>query len=195
RSAENPPAAPQNPDGLNPSRPQTKRTPKGFLLTKRILAYKSLLAVVEGFIVLSAKGPFSRDQLLRAFTVLLDAAIESGREQMRQEIYERVAPARQRQSRPATATAESAPIDFPLTNISPQKRGAQDRARHGAIKKAVEAAVKAHPEGISRPEIVRYAKDKLGVTIKAGSLKNAIRILKEDNLIHNRDRKWFPAPF
>lgn len=81
-----------------------------------------------------------------------------------------------------------------LVTETPQKRGARNRAAHGAIKAAVREAIYAYPEeGVSRPGIVSYAAQRLGVTIKPGSLKQAIRILKAEGVITNANHMWFPA--
>lgn len=139
---------------------------------------------------MSETKPLTREQILKAVTHFIDEAFAAGREQMRQEILKQVAPQRER----AIKAIQSAKELFDDTDLSPQKRGAQDRAEHGAIKKAVRDAIYAHPNGISRPQIVRYGRDKLDVIIKDGSLKNAIRILKAEKTIRNANRLWFPAP-
>jgi hypothetical protein len=131
--------------------------------------------------------PRTREQLVHAFASLLDEAIEIGRQGMLDELLAQVDKATSGGGARAKAAVSH------RQTVSPQKRGAQDRAAHGAIKGAVRDSIYAHPEGISRPDIVRYAQERLNVTIKEGSLKNAIRILKDEKEITNRERKWFPT--
>jgi hypothetical protein len=140
------------------------------------------------------KQVLSREQLIKAITALIDLAIESGREALIGEMLagvSRKAPAKRVKIAPAREETKIANLELPL--LSPQKRGARDRAPHGEIKATVNNAIYAHPQGIKRPEIVEYARDRLGVIVKPGSLKNAIRLLKADRAITNREGKWFPT--
>ena len=77
--------------------------------------------------------------------------------------------------------------------MSPQKRGAQNRAPKGRIKGTVAEVIAKVPDaGITRSELRDEASRLLGAPIKEGSLKQALRLLREDGDIENRDQRWFP---
>ena len=76
--------------------------------------------------------------------------------------------------------------------MSPQKRGAQNRAPKGRIKGAVAEVIARVPDaGITRAELRDEASKILGAPIKEGSLKQALRLLKDDGKIENRDLRWY----
>lgn len=124
----------------------------------------------------------TKEQFVHELAALVDKAWESAREEMRIELLQKLSPPSQQE-----------PLFRGTVISSPQKRGAQGRAEHGSIKRAVRTTVYDHPKGIKRADMFRYAREKLGVEIKSGSMKQAIRILRLAKDIHNRDRKWFPS--
>lgn len=81
-----------------------------------------------------------------------------------------------------------------LSAMSPQKRGAQNRAPKGRIKGTVAEVIERVPDtGVTRSELRDEASKLLGKPIKEGSLKQALRLLREDGKIENRDQRWYPA--
>jgi hypothetical protein len=81
----------------------------------------------------------------------------------------------------------------PSASMSPQKRGAQNRAPKGRIKGTVaEVLAKVPDAGITRSELRDEASRLLGEPIKEGSLKQALRLLREGGDIENRDLRWYP---
>ena len=127
-------------------------------------------------------APITKEQFAQTLATLVERAWESAREEMRVELLQKLSPPNQQ-----------TPIFRGTVTPSPQKRGAQGRAEHGSIKKAVRRTVYDHPKGIKRADMFRYAREKLGVEVKSGSMKQAIRILRLAKDIHNRDGKWFPS--
>ena len=77
--------------------------------------------------------------------------------------------------------------------MSPQKRGAQNRAPKGLIKGTIRELIYSNPRGISREQIRTVAQTTKGLTIKDGSLKQGLRLLSKDGDIVNRHRMWFPT--
>jgi hypothetical protein len=133
--------------------------------------------------------PRSKEELLATLSKIVDEAIALGRSETMSMLGRMIEDANQFPGNTITIDAGKHSATF----VSPQKRGARQRARHGAIKAAVEETINHHPNGIGRADIVKYARDHLGIIIKEGSLKNAIRILKSERTIYNKDAKWFPA--
>lgn len=81
----------------------------------------------------------------------------------------------------------------PASAMSPQKRGAQNRAPKGRIKGTVgHVIIRAAGFGITRSDLRDEASKLLGEPIKEGSLKQALRLLREDGVIENRDLRWYP---
>lgn len=78
------------------------------------------------------------------------------------------------------------------SELSPQKRGAQNREPKGVVKSAVKSIIFRHPNGVSREEIRRESVTYLGKTIKEGSLRQALRLLRLAGDINNKDRLWYP---
>ena len=131
----------------------------------------------------------SRAELLADLAALIDEAMEAGADALIADLQSK---AQRIRPQPRQQQAAAPPRNGGHS-MSPQKRGAQTRAGHGVIKDAVRVAIYANRDGISRPRIVRYALEELGVTVKDGSLKNAIRILKADGDIRNAKGEWFPT--
>lgn len=85
-------------------------------------------------------------------------------------------------------------LQMPLAGImSPQKRGAANRAPKGVVKEAIRAAVYSNPRGVSRDGVRKYASVALGVPVKEGSLKQGLRLLSLAKEVENRDRLWYPT--
>ena len=80
-----------------------------------------------------------------------------------------------------------------MGTMSPQKRGAQNREKKGVVKGTIRTIIDNSPEGISRGKIREVAQTLFGLTIKDGSLKQGLRLLKADRKIENRDQLWFPT--
>lgn len=79
--------------------------------------------------------------------------------------------------------------------MSPQKRGAVNRAARGAVKQVVGMLIQDSPDGISREKIRQRAAfvNEGRFVLKEGSLKQALRLLRESGKIENRGRKWYPT--
>ncbi len=75
---------------------------------------------------------------------------------------------------------------------SPQKRGAANRLGRGRVKAAVHTIIQAEHDrgGATREEIRRKAPAFLGVPIKEGSLKQALRLLRKEKKIETRNSRW-----
>lgn len=93
---------------------------------------------------------------------------------------------------PMSATEAVAQKVFDLA-MSPQKRGAQNREKKGVVKNAIRAIIFGHPDGITRGRIRAVAAVEFKLTIKDGSLRQGLRLLKNAEEITNRDGRWFPA--
>jgi hypothetical protein len=78
--------------------------------------------------------------------------------------------------------------------MSPQKRGAQNRAPKGLIKGTIKDLIyNAGPEGITAAQIRDVAKIHKGVTIKDGSMKQGLRLLQRANAIERKGTLYFPT--
>lgn len=100
-------------------------------------------------------------------------------------------------SRPAPTPAPQAGLGLPdpvqPIPMSPQKRGAQNREAKGVVKGTIRAIIYEHPRGVSRAQIRALAAVERKLNIKPGSMKQGLRLLREENEIENRDGKWFPT--
>jgi len=77
--------------------------------------------------------------------------------------------------------------------MSPQKRGAQNRAPKGLIKGTIKDVIfNAGPEGITAAQIRDVAQISKGVTIKEGSMKQGLRLLQQNEAIERKGTSYFP---